>query len=122
MQTPKDKALLCNTIIGIIKACEGKCIQIDLRNEIHVVGKIEAVSSDMNVTMSNAWLTVPFSSIRNNHNSIKYSQITIRGSNIRFVHVPDEVDMIEALQNQIITIKRGKSGHKYNKNLNKNKY
>ena len=31
-----------------------------------------------------------------------YSEITIRGKNIRFVHIPDEIDMISALQRQVL--------------------
>ena len=103
MQTARDKALLCNTLIGILKACEGKRVQVDLRNEIHVFGKIESVYGDMNLIMSNAYLTIPF---ENKQTSSKYNEITIRGCNIRFVHVPDDIDMINALQNQILTVRR----------------
>ena len=107
MQTPKDKALYCNTLVGIIKACEGKTIQVDLRNELQLFGKVETVESNMNFTMSNAFLTMPFSKLSpdSHEKQMKpkhYSEITVRGRNVRFVHIPDDVDMIEALEQQIL--------------------
>ena len=129
MQTARDKALLCNTLLGIAKACEGKRVQIDLRNELHVFGKVEFVSTEMNITMSNAFLTLP---IFRHHNSTSnnssrtnerklYKEITIRGCNVRYVHIPDEVDMIEALRDQIQAVKRGRVGVRPVKNKIKNK-
>jgi len=107
MQTAKDKALYCNTLIGIIKACEGKYTQIDLRNEMQLYGKVESVEANMSVIMSNAFLTMPFSKILSSSKDQQlkpkhYTEITVRGRNIRFVHIPDDVDMIEALQHHIL--------------------
>jgi small nuclear ribonucleoprotein (snRNP)-like protein len=110
MLTPKDKAILCNSLIGIVKACEGKRIQIDLRNELHILGKLESVSTEMNVVMSDAFLTLPYQSKDLKENLIKrhYDEIIIRGCNVRFVQVPDEIDMIKTLHNQIKNIKNSK--------------
>ena len=107
MQTSKDKALYCNTLVGIIKACEGKNTQIDLRNEMQLYGKVESVESNMNVIMSNAVLTMPFSkyssaSLEQQLKPKHYTEMTVRGKNIRFVHIPDSIDMIEALQKHIL--------------------
>jgi small nuclear ribonucleoprotein (snRNP)-like protein len=109
MLTPKDKAILCNSLIGIVKGCEGKRIQIDLRNELHILGKLESVTSEMNVVMSDAYLTLPYQS-KNQKDQIKrhYDEIIIRGCNIRFVHIPDEIDLIKTLHNQIKSVKNGK--------------
>ncbi len=102
-----DKSYSCNTLIGIVKACEGKRIQIDLRNESHICGLVDSVFADMNVVMTDAYLILP-SKKSAQSNSKHYAQITIRGRNIRFVHVPDDVDMITALQNEIMAVRRKK--------------
>ena len=107
MQSSKDKALYCNTLIGIIKACEGKQVQIDLRNELQLYGTVDSVSSNMNITMSNVHLTMPFSALSSQSKEQQcmprhYNEITLRGHNVRFVHIPDEIDMIDALQQQIM--------------------
>jgi small nuclear ribonucleoprotein (snRNP)-like protein len=118
MLSGQEKALGCNSLIGIVRACEGKRVQIDLRNELHIYGKVESVFGDMNVTMTNAFILTPtFKTLcgevdQNNQTKFEnpnpkfYNEITIRGRNIRFVHIPDEIDMINALQKQILAITR----------------
>ncbi|RNA18450.1 U7 snRNA-associated Sm LSm10 [Brachionus plicatilis] len=101
METARQKAFNYNTLIGILKACEGKNVQIDLRNEMHLYGKVESVFSEMNITLSNACMMSP-NYIPNSKTTIHYSEITIRGKNVRFVHIPDDVDMISALQKQVL--------------------
>ena len=102
-----DKSYSCNTLIGIVKACAGKRIQIDLRNEMHICGQVDSVFADMNVVLMDAYLIMP-SKKYGQSNSKHYEQITVRGRNIRFVHVPDDVDMITALQNEIMAVRRKK--------------
>lgn len=105
MESARQKAFNYNTLIGILKACEGKTVQIDLRNEMHIYGKVESVFSEMNITLSNAHLIPPSFKpdplVKSNLPKY-YSEITIRGKNVRFVHVPDDVDMISALQKQML--------------------
>lgn len=115
METSREKALNYNTLIGILKACEGKNIQIDLRNEMHIYGKCESVFAEMNVTLTDAYLIAPSTSTKPDQKTQSrfYSEISIRGSNIRFVHIPDDVDMISALQKSVL-IARNKN--KINKN------
>ncbi len=108
-----EKELNCNTLIGIVRACEGKRVQIDLRNELHVYGKVESVFGDMNVMMSKARVMTPAFKIYDDEGaesakakSKLYEELTIRGRNIRFVHVPDDIDMVKALQRQILAVTR----------------
>ena len=100
MLSGKDKSLLCNSLVGILRACENRTTEIDLRNESKIIGRIENVTPEMNVTMTNAILT----NLRGEQK--KFNEITIRGSNIRFFHVPDSIDMIRALQNSFKSIKK----------------
>lgn len=113
METARQKAFNYNTLIGILKACEGKNVQIDLRNEIHIYGKVESVFAEMNITLSNAYL-ISSNYVSRSKNQLPkyYTEITIRGKNVRFVHIPDDVDMISALQQQVL--------HK--KTFNKNEF
>jgi small nuclear ribonucleoprotein (snRNP)-like protein len=106
-----EKELNCNTLIGIVRACEGKRVQIDLRNELHIYGRVESVFGDMNIIMSNAYVMTPAFKIYENETDARskskfYEEITLRGRNIRFVHVPDEIDMVKALQRQILAVTR----------------
>lgn len=106
MQTTYEKYLICNTLVGILNSCVGKCVQIDLRDETHVYGRVEAVFAEMNVIMSEAQFFKPSTASRNEAPTKVFNEVTIRGRNIRFVHVPDEVDMIGALQRHIFSTSR----------------
>jgi small nuclear ribonucleoprotein (snRNP)-like protein len=109
MLNSKEKAILSNSLVVILKACLDKIVIIDLRNESSISGNIEIVTVEMNVTLSNATFTCL------DGKSIKYNEITIRGNNIRFVHIPDSVDMIGAIQNQVNSTKRVKNFREFKK-------
>ncbi len=102
MFSNKEKALLCNSLLSLIKACEGRKTQIDLRNESNIYGCIDYVYDDMNVIMSDC----VFTNLKGDKKFYKY--LTIRGSNIRFVHIPDSIDIINSVQNRINSIRRKK--------------
>lgn len=98
--TRREKSLYCNSLVSILKGCEGKKTQIDLRNESYLIGYIECVHADMTIQMKQAKLT------NLKGNQMELNQITIRGNNIRFVHIPDSVDMIDAMRRQINSIRQ----------------
>lgn len=115
MQTAHEKYLICNTLVGIMKECVGKRVQIDLRNEMHVYGQVVSVFGEMNVMLRDACFISPSNALKlsmgetSEPSSKLFNEITIRGRNIRFVHVPDEIDMISALQRQIFNLGRKKN-------------
>jgi small nuclear ribonucleoprotein (snRNP)-like protein len=98
---------MCNSLISIIKACEGRKTQIDLRNEANVYGLVDYVHAEMNIVMSDAVFT--------NLKGVKkfYKHLSIRGNNIRFVHIPDSVDIINAVRNKINSIRHRKPAKRY---------
>lgn len=110
MQTAHDKYLACNSLIGIIRACVGKWVQIDLRNENHVYGRIVSVFGEMNVIMRDASLISQVNVLNKTSSTTKttktFSELTIRGRNIRFVHIPDDIDMISAIEHSIFSTTR----------------
>ena len=109
MLNSREKAILSNSLVVILRACLEKELTIDLRNESSISGRVEYVSVDMNLTLSNAVY------LKSNGIKINHKQITIRGNQIRFVQIPDSVDMITAIQNQINSTKRIKKYKDSNK-------
>ena len=98
MLSLREKELHFSTLNGLLRACEGKRVQIDLRNELHVQGKLESVFGDMNVSMSKAIVLPPTFNADNVKSSRFYEEMTIRGCNIRFVHLPDDLDVVYSLK------------------------
>jgi small nuclear ribonucleoprotein (snRNP)-like protein len=123
MKSAREKSLLCNTLIGIVKSCELKRIQIDLRNESSLIGRVESVSMDMNVIMSNVTMINPLTINSPSSSNRFFKELTVRGNNIRFIHIPDEIDMLNCLQHGILSVKRGNQSIPIKKNrYNKQKH
>ena len=104
MLTARHKYVVHNTLISLLKGIEGEVTTVELRNERKVRGMIENVDDSMNVHMSD----VSFMDVMGR--TTEFSNFYIQGRNIRFVHIPDHVDIIEAMQN---TLERYGRAHRH---------
>ncbi|KAK3083844.1 hypothetical protein FSP39_003977 [Pinctada imbricata] len=95
MTSEREKYLEKNTLICLLKALEGKETVIELRNENAVTGKIEHVDGFMNVSMSN----VIFETYKGI--SREFESFFVQGQHIRYVHIPDEIDIRKAMEAQL---------------------
>jgi small nuclear ribonucleoprotein (snRNP)-like protein len=95
MASEREKFLIRNTLISLLKAVEGQVTTVELRNENIVIGKIENVDSYMNILMKD----VVFKSYRGT--SQNFSSFFVQGTNIRYVQIPDEIDMREAIDYEV---------------------
>ena len=94
MTTARDKFFYTRTLCSLLKALEGLETEIELRNEAHVKGTVESVSASMSVTMRNCDLTVA-------GRARKLERFLVQGRKIRMVIIPDDVNMIGAMQSVI---------------------
>lgn len=100
MATPKERAVTSKSLILLLQALEGRTTTVELRNEIVVHGTVEKVDSCMNVDMADVTLTVPTSG--NAASPVgHFEQFHIQGRQVRYVHVPDDVDMMAALKQKL---------------------
>jgi len=92
MATQRERFKVRNTLICLLKEVEGKTTTVELRNESSVSGLVEHVDGYMNVTMSSVCF-------RNYKGKIsKFANFFVQGTNIRFVQIPDEIDMRKAIK------------------------
>lgn len=95
MASDREKFLIRNTLISLLKAVEGMVTTVELRNENAVTGLIQNVDPFMNIVMED----VVFKSYRGiSHN---FSSFFVQGMNIRYVHIPDEIDMRAAIDQEV---------------------
>ena len=93
-----------------MQAVQGYRTTVELRNESSAEGLIENVDGFMNVSMSD----VKFS--KQNGSEVKrmdFPTMFIQGQQIRYVHIPDCIDMRKAIEEQLKKIdkpRRGNSG------------
>lgn len=88
----RESYYIKNTLICLLKAVEGKVTTVELRNENSVTGKIDHVDGYMNISMSN----VCYKSYRGIMTN--FDSFFVQGVNVRFVHIPDEIDMRKSME------------------------
>jgi len=79
------------TLVVLLQALIGQTVTVDLRNETVVTGKLDNVEDDMTMAMSDA-VEMPFLG-----QSSRHERFVIVGKQIRYVHIPDSVDVRKTL-------------------------
>ena len=94
MLSARDKFFYTRTLCCLLKSLEGVKTEIELSNECHVSGTIETVSASMGVTLANCDVIV-------NQTWKRLQHVYVSGRKIRMVVIPDNMDMIQLMQNVI---------------------
>lgn len=79
----------------MLKDLEGHTTTVELRNEIQVTGVVDHVDGLMNISMSNVVYQKPYQP------ECKFTNIKIHGRQVRFVHIPDQINMQKAITKQL---------------------
>ncbi|XP_076374037.1 U7 snRNA-associated Sm-like protein LSm10 [Tachypleus tridentatus] len=108
MASLRERALSTKTLVCLIQALQERETTVELRNEVSISGRIEIVDGYMNLTMSDVTLTTP------NNEQRKYESFFVQGKQVRFVHIPDDINIVEAIKQQLNLI-RGRGQYKERK-------
>ena len=91
----RSKFFYYNTMVGLLKAIEGKRIKVEIRNGVKIEGVLMCAEPSMSLDM----VDVMFTPIKGP--PVMYSKFYVKGRQIRYVVIPDEVDMIKAMDWQV---------------------
>lgn len=80
------------TLVCVIKALQGLEVLVELQNDFCIRGLLDDCDDAMNVIVKDARIE----DVEGNEK--KLPQIFVRGSNIRFVHIPDSVNVSHAVE------------------------
>ena len=100
--TKRERALTERTLVCLLQACEGHKTIVELRNESFADGTIAQVDAFMNVTMNNVHFT------KQGTKAVLLEELFIQGKQIRFVHIPDQINMREAIEKQLKALKNAR--------------
>ena len=109
MTSVRDQTLFANTLVCLLKSLEGKHTTIELRNENSVMGTIDHVDRMMNTTLTDATFTTITGNVS------KCDHFYVQGKNIRYVHIPDEVNIMQAIKSQIRMFQKKRTQKEGNK-------
>ncbi|XP_053406147.1 U7 snRNA-associated Sm-like protein LSm10 isoform X2 [Mercenaria mercenaria] len=91
METKREKFYMMNSMLCLLKVVEGKRTTVEMRDEKEVTGVIKHVDGYMNISMED----VVFKSLTGKK---KFDKFFVNGKTIRYVHIPDEINMKSAME------------------------
>ncbi|XP_013144452.1 PREDICTED: uncharacterized protein LOC106107964 isoform X2 [Papilio polytes] len=93
--TPKEKYSFFNTLLCLVKSLQGQNITVDLRNDSYVCGLLLTVDGYMNLSFTTAVYCDPQGS------EFFFENIFVHSRNIRYVHIPENVSIINNIKNEV---------------------
>ncbi|XP_073985142.1 U7 small nuclear RNA associated Lsm10 [Rhodnius prolixus] len=97
-----NQLISVKNLLVLAKGLVGKYVLVDLRNDSAVNGKIDDIDSSMNVTMSDVIFTDA------GGNEYYYNIFFIKERNIRYIHIPTEVDINNLIVSSLEKIRNPK--------------
>ncbi|KAK2830631.1 hypothetical protein Q5P01_018562 [Channa striata] len=96
----RERAIAENSMVVLLQGLQGEVTTVDLRNESTARGRVVNVDAYMNVRLEEVLY-------RDRQGSLtKLQDLFITGRNVRYVHIPDHVDIMKTMQSQLAKIHR----------------
>lgn len=96
----RERTIAENSMVILLQGLRGEVTTVDLRNESTARGRVVNVDAYMNVRLSD----VVYRDRRGDVSQLEDMFITSR--NIRYVHIPDHVDIMKTIESQLAKIHR----------------
>uniref|UniRef100_A0A8C6LTS3 LSM10, U7 small nuclear RNA associated n=1 Tax=Nothobranchius furzeri TaxID=105023 RepID=A0A8C6LTS3_NOTFU len=99
----EERTISENSLVVLLQGLQGRVTTVDLRDESTAQGRVLSVDAFMNVRLKD----VLYQDRRGRRRQLQ--DLFITGRNVRYVHIPDDVDMMKTIQNQLDKIHRVRS-------------
>ncbi|MEQ2310223.1 U7 snRNA-associated Sm-like protein LSm10 [Ameca splendens] len=96
----RERTIAENSMVVLLQGLQGEEVTVDLRNECTARGRVVNVDAFMNVRLED----VRYQDRRGQ--STQLQDLFITGRNVRYVHIPDHVNIMKTIQNQLAKIHR----------------
>ncbi|XP_072275890.1 U7 snRNA-associated Sm-like protein LSm10 [Pyxicephalus adspersus] len=91
----KERTIAENSLVILLQGLHGHTTTVDLRDESSAKGSVINVDAFMNVRLAKVTYTD-----RQGKKS-KLDDLFINGRNVRYIHIPEEVDIIHTIEEQL---------------------
>ncbi|KAM7373467.1 hypothetical protein PAMP_008315 [Pampus punctatissimus] len=96
----QERTIAENSMVVLLQGLQGEVTTVDLRDESTARGRVVNVDAFMNVRLAEVLY-------RNRRGQLTHLQdLFITGRNVRYVHIPDHVDIMKTMQGQLAKIHR----------------
>ncbi|XP_071623668.1 U7 snRNA-associated Sm-like protein LSm10 [Heliangelus exortis] len=96
----KERTIAENSLVILLQGLRGRVTTVDLRDESTATGRVTNVDAFMNVRLSEVNFTDRQGTVS------RLEELFVTGRNIRYVHIPDEVDIRATIEQQLQAIHR----------------
>ncbi|XP_042362963.1 U7 snRNA-associated Sm-like protein LSm10 [Plectropomus leopardus] len=96
----RERTIAENSMVVLLQGLQGEVTTVDLRNESTARGRVVNVDAFMNIRLEDVLY-------RDRRGKLTQLQdLFITGRNIRYVHIPDHMDIMKTMESQLAKIHR----------------
>ncbi|KAL9824868.1 U7 snRNA-associated Sm-like protein LSm10 [Geothlypis trichas] len=96
----KERTIAENSLVILLQGLRGRVTTVELRDESAAAGRVTSVDAFMNVRLAEVTFTDRQGTVSH------LDELFVTGRNIRYVHIPDEVDIRATIEEQLQAIHR----------------
>lgn len=96
----RERTIAENSLVILLQGLQGQVTTVDLRDDSKARGRVVNVDAFMNVRLEEVLYQD-----RKGHLT-KLADLFITGRNIRYVHIPDNMDIVDTIKTQLAKIHR----------------
>lgn len=96
----KERTIAENSLVILLQGLRGRVTTVELRDESAATGRVTSVDAFMNVRLAEVTFTDRQGAVSS------LDELFVTGRNIRYVHIPDEVDIRATIEEQLQAIHR----------------
>ncbi|CAK6440950.1 unnamed protein product [Pipistrellus nathusii] len=96
----KERTISENSLIILLQGLQGQVTTVDLRDESVARGRVDNVDAFMNIRLANVTYTDRWG------RQAELDDLFVTGRNVRYVHIPDDVNITETIERQLQIIHR----------------
>uniref|UniRef100_A0A665W776 Organic solute carrier partner 1a n=1 Tax=Echeneis naucrates TaxID=173247 RepID=A0A665W776_ECHNA len=99
----RERTITENSMVVLLQGLQGAVTTVDMRNESTARGRVVNVDAFMNVRMEE----VLYRDWKGQLTQLQ--DLFITGRNIRYIHIPDHIDIMKTIQSQLAKIHRARN-------------
>ncbi|EPY79807.1 u7 snRNA-associated Sm-like protein LSm10 [Camelus ferus] len=96
----KERTISENSLIILLQGLQGQVTTVDLRDESVARGRIDNVDAFMNIRLAQVTYTDRWG------HQVELDDLFVTGRNVRYVHIPDDVNITATIEQQLQLIHR----------------
>lgn len=96
----RERTITENSMVILLQGLQGEVTTVDLRNESTARGRMVNVDAFMNVRLEDVLYRDRLGQLT------QLQDLFITGRNIRYVHIPDHMDIMKTIESQLAKIHR----------------